>query len=82
MLAHARYLRCHGPQILISAGLVKGRKMTSYQAAGKELQAAGANYMDQEVVIDGNFITSRQPSDLPVFIDKVLDALRQHAPAV
>jgi protease I len=73
---------CHGPQILISAGLVKGRRMTSYQAVGKELQAAGANYVDQEVVIDGNFITSRQPSDLSVFIDKVLDALRQHAPAV
>lgn len=56
--------------------------MTSYQAAGKELQAAGANYVDQEVVIDGKFITSCQPSDLPVFIDKVLDALRRHAPAV
>lgn len=73
---------CHGPQILISAGLVEGRKMTSYKAVAKELKAAGAQYVDQELVIDGNLITSRQPSDLPAFINKVLQTLHQYAPAV
>ncbi len=59
---------CHGPQILISGGLVEGRRMTSYQSVAEELKAAGASCLDQEVVTDGNLITSRQPGDLPVFI--------------
>jgi protease I len=66
---------CHGPQILISAGLVEGRRMTSYKSVADELKAAGANYLDQEVVTDGNFITSRQPGDLPAFIDKMLEVV-------
>jgi protease I len=70
---------CHGPQILISAGLVEGRTMTSYKAVARELEAAGAHYLDREVVVDDNFITSRQPSDLPSFIDKILASLREHA---
>jgi protease I len=70
---------CHGPQILISAGLVKGRRLTSYKSVGEELRAAGANYVDEEVVTDGNFITSRQPGDLPSFIDKILETLGRPA---
>jgi protease I len=72
---------CHGPQILISAGVVKGRTMTSYKSVGKELQEAGADYVDQTVVADANFITARQPSDLPAFIEQVLQTLRQRANA-
>ncbi len=70
---------CHGPQILISAGLVPGRTMTSYKSVGPELAAAGGRYVDEELVVDGNLITSRQPDDLPVFTGKILEILRQRA---
>jgi protease I len=73
---------CHGPQILISAGLVEGRRMTSYKAVGEELKAAGADYVDEDVVTAGNFITSRHPGDLPSFIDKMLETLRRPAVAL
>jgi protease I len=63
---------CHGPQILISAGLLAGRKATCYRTVAKELRAAGAHYLDQAVVVDGNLITSRQPSDLDAFIREIL----------
>jgi protease I len=66
---------CHGPQILISAGLVKGRKMTSYLSVGEELKAAEARYLDEPLVRDRNFITSRNPNDLPRFIDGILETL-------
>jgi len=58
---------CHGPQILISAGLLRGRKATCYQTVTTELREAGALYEDTEVLVDGNLITSRQPEDLPAF---------------
>ena len=70
---------CHGPQILISAGVVKGRTMTSYASVGPELEEAGAHYVDQMVVTDSNFITARQPGDLPAFIEQLLETLRQRA---
>jgi protease I len=66
---------CHGPQVLISAGLVEGRTMTSYRSVADELKAAGAFYQDRELVRDGNLITSRQPGDLPVFIDALRETL-------
>lgn len=62
---------CHGPQILISAGVVKGRKMTAYKSVEPELVKAGAEYIDARVVVDNNLITSRQPSDLPNFINEI-----------
>ncbi|BCV22054.1 type 1 glutamine amidotransferase domain-containing protein [Moorella sp. Hama-1] len=58
---------CHGPQVLISAGLAAGRKMTAYRSVQAELRQAGAIVVDQQVVIDGRLVTSRQPSDLPAF---------------
>lgn len=58
---------CHGPQILISAGLVRGRKCTCYKTVVTELREAAAQYEDSEVVVDGNLITSREPGDLPAF---------------
>ena len=68
---------CHGPQTLISAGLLKGRHATCYKSVAPELEDAGAVYEDKEVVIDGNLITSRQPSDLPAFMRETLKVLKK-----
>jgi protease I len=66
---------CHGPQVLISAGLVKGKRMTSWPAIAIDLQNAGATYVDEPVVRDGQFITSRRPEDIPQFTKAVIEAL-------
>jgi len=66
---------CHGPQVLISAGLMKGRVATGYKSIAKELENAGATYKDEEVVIDNNLITSRQPSDLNAFMKAIKEYL-------
>ncbi len=58
---------CHAPWELISAGVVKGRKLTSYHTIQDDVRNAGGQWMDKEVVVDRNWITSRQPSDIPVF---------------
>ncbi|MCX7913204.1 MAG: type 1 glutamine amidotransferase [Thermodesulfovibrionales bacterium] len=68
---------CHGPQTLISAGLLKGRHATCYRTVAEELKASGAIYEDKEVVVDGNLITSRQPSDLPAFLREMIRLLRK-----
>ena len=67
---------CHGPQILISAGLLKGRKATCYQSVASELRDAGAQYEDIEVLVDGNLITSRRPDDLPAFCRELTRMLK------
>lgn len=66
---------CHGPQILISAGVLRGRRATSWIGIRDDLIAAGANYSDDEVVVDGNLITSRQPTDLPAFLREIMKAV-------
>jgi len=58
---------CHAPWLLISAQLVSGHKMTSYHTIQDDLRNAGANWVDQEVVRDGRWVSSRQPSDIPAF---------------
>src|SRR5580698_3897345 len=58
---------CHGPWTLIEAGVVKGRTMTSWPSLKTDLKNAGANWVDKEVVLDSNFITSRKPDDLLAF---------------
>lgn len=63
---------CHGPQTLISAGLMKGRHATCYKSVAPEMKGAGALYEDKEVVVDGNLVTSRQPSDLPAFLREMM----------
>ncbi len=68
---------CHGPQVLISADVVRGRKATCWPALRDDLKAAGADYLDQEVVVDGNLITSRKPDDLPAFCREIFTAIRQ-----
>lgn len=59
---------CHGPQLLMTADVVKGRKLTAWQTIQDDLEKVGANVVDQEVVVDGNLITSRKPDDIPAFI--------------
>lgn len=66
---------CHGPQVLISAGLLQGRRATCYRSVAEEMRGAGALYEDSEVVVDGNLVTSRQPSDLPAFLREVMKQL-------
>lgn len=66
---------CHGPQTLISAGLLKGRHATCYKTVVDELKQSGAVYEDKEVVVDGNLITSRMPSDLPFFLREIMRLL-------
>jgi protease I len=68
---------CHGHYTLISAGLVKGRRMTSFWGDGvpDELKAAGALYENSEVVVDGNLVTSRFPGDLPAFMREIMKKL-------
>jgi protease I len=66
---------CHAPWLLASAGLAKGRKLTSYFTIQDDMRDAGANWVDQEVVIDGNLITSRQPDDVPAFNDALISML-------
>ncbi len=68
---------CHGPWGLIEAGVVKGKTMTSWPSVHTDLINAGANWVDKEVVQDGNLITSRKPEDIPAFSNKLIDALSQ-----
>lgn len=63
---------CHGPQTLISAGLLKGRHATCYKSVAEELKSAGAIYEDKEVVVDGKLVTSRMPTDLPFFLRETM----------
>ena len=67
---------CHGPQILISAGLLQGRRATCYKSVADELKKAGALYEDREVVVDANLVTSRQPADLPAFMRETMMQIR------
>jgi protease I len=66
---------CHGPQLLIEANLVKGRRLTSWPSVRKDLENAGALWTDAEVVVDDNLITSRNPGDLPAFTREILRLL-------
>lgn len=63
---------CHGPWVAVSAGILKGKKATSVSAIKDDMVNAGAKWVDEEVVVDGNLITSRKPSDLPAFMREFL----------
>ncbi len=67
---------CHGGWLLVSANIVKGRKATCFFAIKDDLIAAGANYVDEEVAVDGNIITSRKPEDLPAFTVEIIRKLK------
>lgn len=68
---------CHGPQILITARSLRGRKATCYKSLVQDVINAGAEYSDEDVLVDGNLVTSRQPSDLPAFIERSLEKLKE-----
>lgn len=67
---------CHGPQLLISADIVRGRRVTSWPSVAVDLKNAGADWVDEPVVQDGNLITSRKPADLPRFNKAIIEALK------
>jgi protease I len=64
---------CHGPWLLVEADAVRGRNVTSYKSIRKDLENAGANWLDREVVTDGGIITSRSPEDLAAFVAKIIE---------
>jgi protease I len=68
---------CHGPQLLIETGLLKGRKITSFPAIKTDLVNAGATWYDKEVVVDNGLITSRSPKDLEAFNRKVIEEIKE-----
>jgi protease I len=68
---------CHGPQLLISAGLVKGRTLTAWPTIQEDLRQIGAQVEDEPVVVDDNWITSRKPGDLEAFSDKIIEELKE-----
>jgi protease I len=67
---------CHGPQLLISADIVRGRQLTSWPSIAVDLKNAGANWVDKPLVKDRNLITSRKPADLPQFNRAIIESLR------
>lgn len=64
---------CHGPWTLIDAGVVRGRKLTSYESLQTDLKNAGAEWVDEEVVVDNGLVTSRKPDDIPAFNQKMIE---------
>ncbi|GAA3021388.1 type 1 glutamine amidotransferase domain-containing protein [Streptomyces fulvorobeus] len=74
-------LVCHGPQMLVSAGLAEGRRLTSWYEVSEEVEAAGGIWVNEPVVQDGSFFTARKPGDLPAEMYKIMDYLAQRQDA-
>jgi protease I len=74
---------CHGPWVLIDAGVARGRTLTSWPTVSTDLRNAGANWVDQEVVVDQGLVTSRKPDDIPAFNKKMIEEFAEgrHADA-
>jgi len=68
---------CHAPQLLITAQVLRGRKVTGWKSVVQDIKNAGAEYIDREVVIDGNLVSSRKPDDIPAFIEASLAKLEE-----
>jgi protease I len=66
---------CHGPWTLVEAGAVKGRKLTSWPSLRTDIENAGGNWVDEEVVTDNGLVTSRKPADLPAFCKKMIEEI-------
>jgi protease I len=74
---------CHAPWVLIDAGLVRGRTLTSWPAIETDVRNAGGNWVDREVVVDNGLVTSRKPDDIPAFNEKMIEEFGEgrHAPS-
>ncbi len=68
---------CHGPWMLVEAGVVKGKKVTSWPSLKTDLRNAGAEWVDQEVVVDRGLVTSRKPDDIPAFNEKMIEEFKE-----
>ena len=68
---------CHGAWLLVSAGLVQGKTMTSYPTLERDIRNAGGNWVDREVVVDGNWVSSRKPDDIPAFNREMIEVFGQ-----
>ena len=68
---------CHGPWMLVEAGVVRGRKVTSWPSLQTDIRNAGGNWVDQEVVVDEGLVTSRKPDDLPAFNRKMVEEFQE-----
>lgn len=73
---------CHAPWLLIEADLVKGKRLTSYKSIRTDMKNAGANVVDEQVAVDGHFITSRNPDDLDAFCAKIIEMVASREPAL
>ena len=70
---------CHGPQLLIETGMISGRRLTSYPSLQTDLKNAGADWVDEEVVVDNGLVTSRRPDDLDAFNRKTIEEIGEGA---
>lgn len=68
---------CHAPWLLVEAGLVKGKNLTSFPSIRTDVINAGANWTDDPAVVDGKFVTSRNPDDIPMFVEKICQKLTE-----
>lgn len=69
---------CHASWLLVSAGLVEGRRLTSYHTLADDIRNAGGDWIDDAVVVDGNWVSSRKPEDIPVFNEAMINLFAQH----
>ncbi len=68
---------CHGPWVLVEAGVVDGRKVTSYPSLQTDIRNAGGNWVNEEVVVDNGMVTSRKPDDIPAFTQKMIEEIAE-----
>ncbi|QWX83854.1 type 1 glutamine amidotransferase [Cellulophaga sp. HaHaR_3_176] len=68
---------CHAPWLLVSAGVIENREVTSYKSIKDDILNAGGTWMDEEVVVDSGLVTSRNPGDLPAFIEKMIEEIKE-----
>lgn len=71
---------CHGPWTLVEAGVLRGRRVTSYESIQTDLKNAGAQWVDEPVVVDDGLVSSRNPDDIPAFNQKMIETFQQYCP--